>query len=152
MNGSMRFPAPNVLSGPGVPRSLLCATRYALTCAIVSDGYRWWTSAAAPAMYGVAADVPAKPPPPLQLPNAPYVRLDTRSGPTRSGLIRPSSVGPRELNGSPIWFCQQTAPTASVFGEAAGSTRLSASVSQKMGLTPPVTNTDRKSTRLNSSH
>ncbi len=34
-----------------------------------------------------------------------------------SGLMRPSIVGPRELNGSSALFCQQIAPAAKVCGD-----------------------------------
>ena len=65
------------------------------------------TSAASPATVGDAADVPAKPPVPLHESKAPYVNDDMRSSPARSGLMRPSIVGPCELYGSSEPLFQQ---------------------------------------------
>ena len=43
--------------------------------------------------------------------------METLSGARRSGLNRPSIVGPCELYGSSAPFCQQSAPTARVAGD-----------------------------------
>ena len=49
---------------------------------------------------------------------------DTESGPTRSGFIRLSIVGPCELYDSRPSLRQQTAPTVSAAGEVPGSVTL----------------------------
>src|SRR5262249_22064624 len=76
------------------------------------------TNAAAPATCGAAADVPK---------NGfrdPRFEL-TSSNPVTSGLTRESMVGPCELNGSRLLaFCTSAAPTASAYGELAGSVTL----------------------------
>ena len=54
--------------------------------------------------------------------NAPNVALLTLSGATRSGFVRPSSVGPRELNDSMVeGESQGTAPTVSTPALSPGS-------------------------------
>src|SRR5581483_7559578 len=63
----------------------------------VSVGVRWRSSAAAPATCGVAAEVPWNPEPREHDDDVPSVTVETLSGASRSGLTRPSIVGPCEL-------------------------------------------------------
>src|SRR5213079_757418 len=84
----LRRPLPNWLSMPAAPRSTARLCKKLLIWAGVNPGFACLTSAAAPATWGALAEVPAK---------LAYTVVLTASGPTRSGLMRASVVGPWEL-------------------------------------------------------
>src|SRR5436190_5497580 len=110
-------------SFPGAPRSAVEDSRNDWISAGPHVGCACFTSAAAPATCGEAADVPANPDS-SQREYGPYVALETLSGAARSGLVRPSIVGPSELKSSIVFALQHIAPAARTAGDEAGSTML----------------------------
>ena len=84
-------PWPNVLFGTGVPSGAARCFSIAASATGLSVGSASSRSAAAPVVNGAAWLVPQ---------NLAATVVSTQSTATRSGLIRPSSVGPRELYGS----------------------------------------------------
>src|SRR5438445_2517860 len=121
---SASLPEPKRLSFPGAPRSTARPSRNDWSCDGVNVGFASRTSAAAPATCGDDADVPRKPA--LQPEAAPRTEDDVASGPTRSGFVRPSIVGPWLLNASKASACQQMAPTVMTLGDVPGSITLPA--------------------------
>ena len=81
-------PAPNVEFGTGLPSGNAWERSQSASWAGVSAGRAWRTWAAAPVTNGAASLVPQ---------NGLSVTVGAQSAATRSGFVRPSSVGPREL-------------------------------------------------------
>jgi len=120
----LKRPPPYSLSGPGDPRSRARSRRKAAISSAVKDGKADFTRAAAPATCAAATPVPQAPEPGwgqvTPSSGIQYVTVLTPSGATRSGLMRPSFVGPRELNASNWSSRQSAAPTTSAPRASAG--------------------------------
>src|SRR5262245_27038340 len=97
--GRCSMPAPLALSFPAGPMLVAFCARSDCTGSADQPGWRLRTSAAAPATWGAAAELPRNP----LVPHSPEYEPkagkgdEMLSGPTRSGLTRPSIVGPCEL-------------------------------------------------------
>src|SRR5881296_2381119 len=87
-DASQSGPTPLELFGATAVWPCVLSSSAARSPAGVNVGVRCSSSAAAPATCGAEADVPAKPEAPHHE-NGPKVAVETLSGATRSGLIRP---------------------------------------------------------------